>query len=226
MLNALLLIYPCLPVTDILLSTGDGFLGTVPSLVVMRGKSHGGHFWIFRPWCNKRGYWDSISQRVDELIIEILWKYSINTLCSIYYSNDQIRSQFYTCHDSWTVVACAELWSDLMIIFQIKKQHEFLQDLVMISMCDNWTCSSLSRCAVINYITLTGYLPINPFYKWVQGQWKTDHSVIFYKQDILLPCVWLTQWNTIFCAKKYQVGTNMHIFFHSSLLLKKTRTPP
>ena len=34
-------------------------------------------------------------------------------------SIDLIRSQFCTCHDSWAVVACAKLWTDLIIIFHV-----------------------------------------------------------------------------------------------------------
>ena len=48
-------------------------------------------------------------------------------------SNDQIRSQFCTCHDSWAVVACAKLWPDLIVIFHICKNNS--------NSCEIWIMS-------------------------------------------------------------------------------------
>ena len=51
-----------------------------------------------------------------------LWAHSSNlkknTFCLNFTSNYSIRSWFFTCHDSWAVVAYAKLWPDLMNIFQ------------------------------------------------------------------------------------------------------------
>ena len=44
-------------------------------------------------------------------------------------SNDVIRSQFYTYHDSWAVVAYVKLWSDLMIILYLRTRFFFSQNL-------------------------------------------------------------------------------------------------
>ena len=45
-------------------------------------------------------------------------------------SNDQISSQFCTCHDSWAVVTCANLWPDQIIKIKIetKRITNFQQD--------------------------------------------------------------------------------------------------
>ena len=37
-----------------------------------------------------------------------------------------IMSQFYTCHDSWAVMAYATLWPDLVIIFYLGNSRSFL----------------------------------------------------------------------------------------------------
>ena len=42
-------------------------------------------------------------------------------------SNHPIRSQFYTCHDSSAVVACAKLWADMKIIFHQNNTHFFMR---------------------------------------------------------------------------------------------------
>ena len=48
-----------------------------------------------------------------------LWAHDKNLVklqcCSYLKSNDQIRSQFCTCHDCWAVMTCANLWPDWMI---------------------------------------------------------------------------------------------------------------
>ena len=49
--------------------------------------------------------------------------------CTHSYSNNSIRSQFCTCHDSWAVVACANLCHDLIIIFHVRTTNIFLQNL-------------------------------------------------------------------------------------------------
>ena len=51
-----------------------------------------------------------VSQRVHELIIEILWKISLFWLWFICY----IRSKICTCHDSSAVMTCAKLWPDII----------------------------------------------------------------------------------------------------------------
>ena len=44
------------------------------------------------------------------------WSKSCKTTCSFYVENDDpIKSQFCTCHDSWAVVTCANLWADGII---------------------------------------------------------------------------------------------------------------
>ena len=59
-----------------------------------------------------------ISQTGYELINEILWWY-----CCDFESDDSIRSEFCTCHDSWAVMACAKFWPDLIVIFHITATH-------------------------------------------------------------------------------------------------------
>ena len=49
------------------------------------------------------------------LKIKISPKYLLLSVNNI----DQTRSQFCTCHDSWAVVACAKLWSDWIIRYEI-----------------------------------------------------------------------------------------------------------
>ena len=44
-----------------------------------------------------------------------LYAYSLNL-----YSNDSVRSQFCTCHDSSAVMTCAKLGPDQIMIFQVK----------------------------------------------------------------------------------------------------------
>ena len=50
-------------------------------------------------------------------------KYCKNYICCTFNSDDPISSQFCTCHDSLAVVACAKLWTALIIIFHIQATH-------------------------------------------------------------------------------------------------------
>ena len=43
-------------------------------------------------------------------------------------SNEPIRSQICTYHDTWAVMTCAKSWPDWMIIFQVRTEF-FIQDL-------------------------------------------------------------------------------------------------
>ena len=56
---------------------------------------------------------------VYELIIEILWK----SLFLLIVSDDLIRLQICTCHDSWAVMTCAKLWPDQIILFHIRAKR-------------------------------------------------------------------------------------------------------
>ena len=51
------------------------------------------------------------------------WNCVKNSMCSYLDSVVSIRSQFCTCHDSSSVMACAKLWPDLVIIFHIRATH-------------------------------------------------------------------------------------------------------
>ena len=57
-----------------------------------------------------------------------LFKYSGNSVHSNFNSNDPIRSQFCTCHNSWAVMTCANLWPDMLCISKVRATH-FFQDL-------------------------------------------------------------------------------------------------
>ena len=50
-----------------------------------------------------------------------------NSCCSFLDNNDAIRPQFCTCHDSWAVGTCANLWPDCILRIKIKI-FIFLQD--------------------------------------------------------------------------------------------------
>ena len=44
----------------------------------------------------------------------------INKISSYFYSNNPIRSQICTCHNSSAVVGCAKFWTDMIIIFYVR----------------------------------------------------------------------------------------------------------
>ena len=51
------------------------------------------------------------------------WAHDWNLIDSFCFNcdfDDSIRSQFCTCHNSWAVVACAKLWTDLIVIFLVR----------------------------------------------------------------------------------------------------------
>ena len=50
-------------------------------------------------------------------------KYYIDSCCSWLKNNNQIRSQFCTCHDNSVVVTCAKLWPDWIIRIIIKTKR-------------------------------------------------------------------------------------------------------
>ena len=53
----------------------------------------------------------SCTHFINELKADILWI----SISSRYYFNDPIKSQFFTCHDIWAVMACVKLLTDLTI---------------------------------------------------------------------------------------------------------------
>ena len=52
------------------------------------------------------------SQWIYNLVILIFWKFILFLLIN---DDDAVRSQFCTCHDSYAVVAYANLWPDSII---------------------------------------------------------------------------------------------------------------
>ena len=65
-----------------------------------------------------------ISQMIWELIIES----GENSPCFDHASNDPVKSQICTWHNSWAVGLCAKLWSDWIIIHKIKILQKCLQN--------------------------------------------------------------------------------------------------
>ena len=57
---------------------------------------------------------------VYEIIIEILWK---SFLLLLIVSDNLIRVQICTCHDSCAVMTCAKLWPDQIILFHIRAKR-------------------------------------------------------------------------------------------------------
>ena len=117
--------------------------------------------WISRtPGINDQG---SLSPIVYELIMEILKIFfSFNPD-----SDDPVRSQICTCHDSWAVVTCAKLWSDHMIIFRARAIRNF---------CEIWIMSSKTVCKMD---TRFGKAKIRPFLAHMQTL-TTNHTSYHY----------------------------------------------
>ena len=69
------------------------------------------------------GYLGSIAHMVYVLLIE--HKSSENMVSSYFDSDDPIRPQLCTCHDSWAVMTCAKLWPDLTNIFHMRATYVF-----------------------------------------------------------------------------------------------------
>ena len=65
----------------------------------------------------------SLSPRVHELVIEILWSFR---RCN-YYFDYSIRSKTCTCHGSWNVVTFAKFRPDLIIILKWRASWTFLK---------------------------------------------------------------------------------------------------
>ena len=81
--------------------------------------------------CNSLAWWERklCPKRVCDLwpdthLTRPLWANNSNLLknsfWSDFYSDDAIRSQFCTCHDSSAVMSCVKLWPDIIIVFHIK----------------------------------------------------------------------------------------------------------
>ena len=95
-----------------------------------------GSFWLTFDWDNNTqlGPLGSIKITVLTWVLlpevrsgiqftKLLWAHDWNlcehSLCFYQCSNDSIRSQTCTCHDSWAVMTCAKLWPNLSIIFEV-----------------------------------------------------------------------------------------------------------
>ena len=72
-----------------------------------------------------------------------LWAYKLkfheNSFCCNFYSNDWIRSHFCTRHNSWAVMACAKLWSSLIIII-CYDSIKFVFKMWIMSSWTTWSC--------------------------------------------------------------------------------------
>ena len=87
---------------------------------------------VARLWlCNSMAWWGRklYPKRVCDLwpdthLTQPLWANNSNLLKNSFWSDfcsdDAIRSQFCTCHDSSAVMSCVKLWPDIIIIFHIK----------------------------------------------------------------------------------------------------------
>ena len=71
----------------------------------------------------RSGLLGSIAHMVYELLIE--HKSSENMVSSYFDSDDPIRPQLCTCHDSLAVMTCAKLWPDLIGIFHMRATYIF-----------------------------------------------------------------------------------------------------
>ena len=48
-----------------------------------------------------------------------------NSLCCSYDSENSIRSEICTCHNSSAAIACTKFWADLIIIIHVRAKHIF-----------------------------------------------------------------------------------------------------
>ena len=62
----------------------------------------------------------------------------MKSFSSYFNSNDPIRPQLCTCHDSSAVMTCAKLWLEWIIIFEVKTTSIFTK-------CKLWTYDSLVK---------------------------------------------------------------------------------
>ena len=58
------------------------------------------------------------------------WNLIKKTFHSHFIFSDLIRSQFYTCHNSWAVVTCAKLWPDQSISFHARATSNFIDFII------------------------------------------------------------------------------------------------
>ena len=65
--------------------------------------------------------WDSFHWMFKSFWLKSCEKY----YCTSLDSNDPVRSQICICHDSWAVVACANLWPDLIAINHVRMKRLF-----------------------------------------------------------------------------------------------------
>ena len=80
-----------------------------------------------------------------------------NSVSSYFDSNDPIRSQFFTCHDSLAVMACAKMWHDcIIIIFYISAIYIFKILWWVHKPFVKWV-SHPSQCPVLNFSPVPTY---------------------------------------------------------------------
>ena len=90
----------------------------------------------------------SVSQRVYELIIQISKK-KIMLFSTSY--DDPIRPQLCTCHDSWAVVTCANLWPGWIIRIMIIINGNFHD----ISIMNSWNLCEMRQWLTSPILTRT-----------------------------------------------------------------------
>ena len=107
------------------------------------------YIWHFPVWAMVSFGWNlwPITQTIYD-IMQIL----INSFCSSFDSNYSISSHFCTCHDSLAVMACAKLWTDLIIIFHMRAVNIFTRFVI-------WVRKSLVKWFPVTDISSYPYRP-------------------------------------------------------------------
>ena len=75
-----------------------------------------------------------------------------------FYCNDLIRSQVCTFHDNSAVMACANLWPDLIIISQIEAMHIFFLQNLGYECCENLVKYASVPAPVMQLLPIHGFL--------------------------------------------------------------------
>ena len=82
--------------------------------------------------------------------------------CDYYLMNNYpIRSQFCTCHDSWAVVTCANLWPDWVIRIQFESKQIFMKFQL-------WAHGPFVRCFLVPVLR-PSWAIVWVLYQWMSG---------------------------------------------------------
>ena len=153
------------------------------------------HFIYSGSWNNWTNCWQVFRDQSHKLFMNSLFKTHQNSFYSNFDSNNPIRLQFCTCHDSTAVMTCAKLWPDQIIThhttntilmrFRFWAHKLFVKQALSVPYC-LWSVSFeqgfWEKNIDTHQLLLLSFICIMPFILHAYCGWRKTYMVPLYDQ--------------------------------------------